>query len=138
MSEQILVPIDGSPQAETALRFALDRHPDAAITVLYVAQIGYDSEMGVVEYLSVLREEYDDRADDLFDSARAIAEEFDRTVRTEKRGGTPWAVIVTTAEEEFDHVILGSTGRHGASRLLLGSVAEQVVRRSPVPVTVVR
>jgi len=40
--------------------------------------------------------------------------------------------------EPFDHVVLASQGRTGLSRVLLGSVAEGVVRRSEVPVTVVR
>jgi nucleotide-binding universal stress UspA family protein len=48
-------------------------------------------------------------------------------------------VIVTYADEnDVDHVVLGSHGRKGLTRVLLGSVAEAVVRRSPVPVTVVR
>ncbi|TKX52117.1 universal stress protein, partial [Halorubrum sp. SS7] len=38
----------------------------------------------------------------------------------------------------FDHVVLASQGRTGISRVLLGSVAEGVVRRAEVPVTVVR
>ncbi|MFC6772326.1 universal stress protein, partial [Halorubrum pallidum] len=38
----------------------------------------------------------------------------------------------------FDHVVLASQGRTGLSRVLLGSVAEGVVRRAEMPVTVVR
>ena len=53
-------------------------------------------------------------------------------------GGKPTRVIVDYAEDEFiDHVVMGSHGRQGVSRLL-GSVAKTVVRRSPVPVTVTR
>ncbi|MUW15591.1 universal stress protein, partial [Halorubrum sp. CBA1125] len=40
--------------------------------------------------------------------------------------------------DPFDHVVLGSRGRTGLSRIVLGSVAEGVVRRAEVPVTVVR
>ena len=139
MTDTILVPIDGSTEAEAALRFALEQYPDATVTVLHVVQTGYDTEMGLVEYLATEREEYENRADDLLDCARQIGDRYGRSVRTEKRAGRPWSVIVATADEgSYDHVILGSTGRHGASRLLLGSVAERVIRRSPVPVTVVR
>jgi nucleotide-binding universal stress UspA family protein len=42
------------------------------------------------------------------------------------------------AEHDIDHIVVGSHGRTGASRILLGSVAETVARRSPVPVTIVR
>ncbi|MFW6265865.1 MAG: universal stress protein, partial [Halanaeroarchaeum sp.] len=41
-------------------------------------------------------------------------------------------------ETDVDHVVIGSHGRSGVGRILLGSVAERVVRRSPTPVTVVR
>ncbi len=57
--------------------------------------------------------------------------ESDTTVRTVHEVGHPARTVV-------NHVVVGSHGREGVSRLLLGSVAEKIVRRSPVPVTVVR
>jgi len=41
-------------------------------------------------------------------------------------------------EGAFDHVVVGSHGRTGVSRIILGSTAENVIRRSPVPVTIAR
>jgi nucleotide-binding universal stress UspA family protein len=53
--------------------------------------------------------------------------------------GRPSRAIVEYAEEhDIDHIVMGSHGRSGVTRILLGSVAETVVRRSPVPVTIVR
>ena len=53
--------------------------------------------------------------------------------------GKPAREIVSYAEKgDVDHIVMGSRGRSGLSRLLLGSVAETVVRRAPTPVTVVR
>lgn len=53
--------------------------------------------------------------------------------------GEPWHAIVTYAEEsECDLVVIGTHGRAGLSRWLLGSVAEKVVRTSHVPVLTVR
>jgi len=70
------------------------------------------------------------------DAARELA---DRPVDTRIEVGSPARVIVDVAEEgPFDHVVIGSHGREGVSRILLGSVAEGVARRSPVPVTVAR
>ena len=46
--------------------------------------------------------------------------------------------VDAAGEAAYDHVVLGSHGREGVSRIVLGSVAEHVVRMSPVPVTVVR
>ena len=46
--------------------------------------------------------------------------------------------IIPDRAAEHDAVYIGGHGRTGAARILLGSVAESVVRRSPVPVTVVK
>ncbi len=58
---------------------------------------------------------------------------------TTRKIGHPARTIVPYAEEhDADHVVVGSHGREGLSRPLLGSVAETVVRRSPVSVTIAR
>ena len=63
----------------------------------------------------------------------------DCDVETAIEVGRPAATIVEEARErDVDHIVVGSHGRTGASRILLGSVAETVARRSPVPVTIVR
>jgi nucleotide-binding universal stress UspA family protein len=55
------------------------------------------------------------------------------------RGGSPIANILQYAEEKkVDLIVMGTHGRHGFSHLLLGSVAEHVVRRAPCPVLTVR
>jgi nucleotide-binding universal stress UspA family protein len=75
----------------------------------------------------------------VLDEAEARAEEHGVPVHRETIVGVPSRAIVEWAEEnEVDGVVIGSHGREGVSRVLLGSVAETVVRRSPVPVTVVR
>jgi nucleotide-binding universal stress UspA family protein len=57
---------------------------------------------------------------------------------TAEVGGPANAIVECAEEESVDHIVTGSHGRSGVTRILLGSVAETVVRRSPVPVTVVR
>jgi nucleotide-binding universal stress UspA family protein len=52
--------------------------------------------------------------------------------------GVPATEIVRLARDGFDLVVLGTHGRTGFQHALLGSVAERVVRRSPVPVLTVR
>lgn len=62
-----------------------------------------------------------------------------RAVRTVFRHGDPAAAILDTARELAPlMVVMGTHGRRGLNRWLLGSVAEQVVRASPVPVVTVR
>lgn len=70
---------------------------------------------------------------------RDRAEKHGVTLTTETGSGRPERAIVAYAEDHLvDEIVIGSHGRTGGSRILLGSVAEQVVRRSPIPVTVVR
>jgi nucleotide-binding universal stress UspA family protein len=60
-------------------------------------------------------------------------------VRTVIADGPPAAEIARLAESgDFDLVVTGTHGRHGVGRLLLGSVAERVVRDAPCPVLVAR
>jgi nucleotide-binding universal stress UspA family protein len=59
-------------------------------------------------------------------------------VRTLLKMGSPWEEIVQRAKEpDIGMILMGTHGRHGLPRALLGSVAEKVVRLSPVPVLTV-
>ncbi len=73
-------------------------------------------------------------------AARALALAADGVVaRTVVRVGRPWDEIVRlAAEEHADMIVMGTQGRTGLDRLLLGSVAERVIRRAPCPVLTVR
>jgi len=138
MPAQVLVPFDGSPQAESALSFAVSEWPDATVTLLYVVDpvtASFSDRAlpgGSEEWFERARE----TARDHFAEAR---DRVDRDVDTRIEVGGPARVVVDVAADgPFDHIVLGSHGREGVSRVLLGSVAETVVRRSSVPVTVVR
>jgi nucleotide-binding universal stress UspA family protein len=140
--EHVLVAYDGTPQSEAALTFACDRHADARITVLYAIDpvaAGYSAEVSLP---STAEEWYDSasaRAKSLLSTAETTAADHGVTVETVTEVGRPAAAVVAfTREHGVDHVVIGSHGRTGVSRILLGSVAETVMRNSPVPVTVVR
>jgi nucleotide-binding universal stress UspA family protein len=61
------------------------------------------------------------------------------TVVTEIVEGNPYKEILEyVAEHDIDMIIMGTHGRSGLDRVVMGSVAERVVRRSPVPVLTVR
>lgn len=140
MSVSILVPMDGSPLSKRALEHALSMHPEAEITVLYV--IDYIEESYSARALigsEKLRERAREHARSLFEDARALADEHDATIRTETAEGDPSREICAyAADHGVDQIVVGSHGRSPMSRILLGSVAESVARRAPVPVTVVR
>jgi universal stress protein A len=63
-----------------------------------------------------------------------------RAVTTQVAAGVPWQTLVEAleADRSYDLVVIGTHGRSGLGRLLLGSVAENVVRHAPCPVLVVR
>lgn len=144
MSFHVLVPVDSSERSTEALEFAFSEHPDARITVLHVVDpsnlytaTGVDAG-GMMNYEQV-KESQETQTDAILEDARKQAKEHGIEVETVDVVGSVSGSIVDYAEEEgVDHVVIGSHGRTGASRILLGSVAETVARRSPVPVTIVR
>ncbi|ELY92046.1 universal stress protein [Natrinema altunense] len=148
MSRHLLVPVDGSPLSNRALAFAFEEFDDVAIVALHVldpTDPGYSSPTDVSVKTEPPRgsDEWHERAAEeeerIFDDARELASDYGGEFDTETAVGAPAREIVDYAEEnEIDHIVMGSHGRTGPTRLLLGSVAETVVRRSPVSVTVVR
>jgi nucleotide-binding universal stress UspA family protein len=126
----VLLAYDGSDPAVDALALALDQFDLTRLTALYVL----DPDDDATDHETVARE----RAAELLPAVeRRAGGAVD--VETVHRVGDPAREIVAYAEaNDVDHVVLGSHGREGMDRLLVGSVAESVVRSSPVPVTVAR
>lgn len=149
MTDHVLVPFDGSPQSEKALEHALGL-PDISLTLLTVInpfdvdpeRFGLQSPTGVAGLPGYSPEWYDqvrETAYERLEEACERATESGIDCSTEVRMGSPARQIVACATEyDVDGVVIGSHGRSLVSRVLLGSVAEKVVRRSPAPVTVVR
>ncbi|MFD1598912.1 universal stress protein [Halobellus rarus] len=140
MPKHVLVPVDGSPQSLHAVGFVSTEWDDVAVTLLHVinpVQAGYRAGVlpsGSEEWYQEAKAE----SEEILEEARARLE-TDGDVETAIEVGRPAATIVEAARErDVDHVVVGSHGRRGVSRLVLGSVAEHVARRSPVPVTIVR
>lgn len=142
MDDRILVPFDGSPLSRRALDRAVTAHQDATITVLYVIDpvyVVYEAESRGLPEAETWHDRMEAQADELCTEAEALAEKSNCTISTEVVTGKPAREILAFAEaNDIDHIIMGSHGRSGVSRLVLGSVAETVMRQSPVPVTIVR
>lgn len=144
MATDVLVPVDGSSRSAAALEYALAEFPDADVTALTVVDpvaAGYTGSAGldVTGAAPEWSDQAHEHAEQVLERASETAAERGRTVDTVQVADRPARGIVDHAEEhDVDHVVVGSHGRTGVSRILLGSVAETVVRRAPCTVTVVR
>jgi nucleotide-binding universal stress UspA family protein len=141
---RILAPVDFSGASEAALRWAIDlaARTGAELHVLHVVPGSVADGEEVVEDLSEedrafyrrLWEEADEELTALLD--RVSTGEV-RAKRVLSRG-VPARVALDYAEkEEADLLVMGTHGRSGLRRLFLGSVAEEVLRRTRVPVLIV-
>ena len=109
------------------------------LSVIDPTDVGYGSIEAAPSTFEHLQKSAEERTQKVLDEAEARAAEHDVTVTAETVIGMPSRAIVEWAENnDIDGIVIGSHGRKGVTRVLLGSVAESVVRRSPVPVTVVR
>ncbi|MFC7213134.1 universal stress protein [Saliphagus sp. GCM10025334] len=134
----ILVAYDGSDPAQEAVEHAVRKHDDEEIILLRIVELA-DGFTGAGYNLLKEQFEADEEAPEVSEELRLLLDEEDVEFRIETAVGDPAREIVEFAEDNaVDHIIVGSHGRQGVSRVLLGSVAEKVVRRAPMPVTVVR
>jgi len=142
MDEHILVPFDGSPLAERALERAITMHPEARVTVLHVIDpigVVYEAESKGLAAAREWEGRMEARGEETCAAAAALAADHGCDIETAVETGSPAREILDFVDtHDVDHVIMGSHGRSGVPRLVLGSVAEQVMRQSPVPVTIVR
>jgi nucleotide-binding universal stress UspA family protein len=143
MEKKVLVPLDDSEGAEEAFELTLEEFSDAHVTLLHVADPKSSDSIqvteGTIPFDEETREEIIEESTRFLDDYAQKADKEGVEVTKEYRIGEPSEEIVGYAEDEdIDHIVMGSHGRSGFKRVLLGSVAESVARRSPVPVTVVR
>lgn len=148
MYKKILLPTDGSQNAEMAAEhaFILGSRSGAEITVLNVVETPRFTGIRPVdknELVNRLKEEGQksfDRIKDMLMQRKSEDKcEKDINLNFEFKEGPPADVIMKTIEEEdIDLVVMGTSGKRGMNRFLLGSVAENTMRSAKVPVLVVR
>lgn len=145
MYQRILVPIDGSATAERALEEAIKLAAGKAqLRLIYVIEEGYplDAEgYAFIDY-ATLQEAFRQTGE------RALAQAAEKVRRSGMKAETALldvpgkrtaSVIDGDAQSwKADLIAIGTHGRSGVGRLLLGSVAEEVVRGASVPVLLVR
>ena len=142
MVDTVLVAMDDSPLSREALAFALETFPDARITVVHVAHPDLDMLADDIEEifgasLDELDGVGDETAASVFDTVREVAGDRDVEV-TFLTGEAERRIVAYANDGAFDHIVLGTHGRSGISRALIGSVAEAVTRKTDVPTTLVK
>ncbi len=145
MYKKILVPVDGSETCQLGLQHAilLAKDQKAALRLLHVVHNYWvaDGLQGLVrsdELLKDLRERGQTILNDAASSARKEGVEAE-TISIETLIGPVGAAIAEYAEQwPADLIVIGTHGRRGIRRLLMGTDAEYVVRTTLVPVLLVR
>jgi nucleotide-binding universal stress UspA family protein len=141
--KRILFPTDFSPGTEPAARWveALRRAFGAEVVILHVLDLSLAGVAGMPTEMAAMP-----AVGELLERARAeTAEEMARVqqrfpeARTMVREGSPRPMILQVAADVgADLIVMGTRGRSGLAHVLFGSVAEHVVRHSPIPVLTVR
>jgi nucleotide-binding universal stress UspA family protein len=142
---RILVPVDFSPTSESAIDYAreLAARFDAEIELLHVVEDPIvsgawepdASYLTIPELLDRFVEEGERRLGDIKNRLRNGGITVDTRVVT----GAPARGILHTAQEDgCDLIVMGTHGRTGLSHMLMGSVAERVIRTAVCPVLTVR
>jgi nucleotide-binding universal stress UspA family protein len=138
MYDRILLPTDGSEGTNRAVRQAIDLAAEtgAELHVLFVVEdMPYAPEMMDEQVEMRLREIGQEAVEDI----RERADEAGVDVESVVEDGTPHQTILNYADsEDIDLIVMGTHGRSGLDRYLLGSVTERIVRSSEVPVLTVR
>lgn len=136
--ERILVPADGSDRARVAADHGITvaAATDAALHVVHVVDLAAISgQFGSPEIIDALEESGRNAVDDVIHRADEAAL---RSVEASVLSGRPAPAILDYIDErDIDLVVMGTHGRTGLDRYLLGSVTEKIVRLADVPVLTV-
>jgi len=144
--KKILVPIDGSPASNLglneAIKLAKDQGAKLRLFHLVDEYVAVSSTDGTILYAGDLLEALRQGGKKIIEKAEALARRNGLTpesVMLESFGGRAADFIVQQANKwGADLIVLGTHGRRGVKRLVMGSDAEQVVRTTRVPVLLVR
>ena len=145
MYRRILVPLDGSATAERGLQeaIALAAVHKARLHLLHVMEnIVVMGDIAAVVSIDEMRESLREQGEKVLakalEAARAAGVEAEVQLREILEGRAAPAIVAEARGAGCDLIVMGTHGRRGFSRLLLGSDAELVLRTSPVPVMLVR
>jgi nucleotide-binding universal stress UspA family protein len=137
--KRIMIPTDGSEYTKNAIEkgLSLAKLCEAEVTAIYVVDqtsfINFPMDSTIVNVYSLLEKE----GKEALEFVKKKGDAMGVNVTTVMEEGSTVRKIVE-ASKDFDVIVMGTLGRTGMSKLLLGSVAERVLRHANCPVLVVR
>ncbi|MCS7200095.1 MAG: universal stress protein [Thermodesulfobacteriaceae bacterium] len=137
--KKILVPVDFSEVAPLVAKWAKDfaKKLEAKIYLIYILE-----DLTGLESIYIDQQILINLEKELLEGAKKSMEEFVKSNFSDfedleiiiKSGDVVEKIIETATEKEVDLIVMGTHGRKGLDRILFGSVAEGVVKNSPIPV----
>lgn len=139
MYDEILIPTDGSDAAEAAIEQAVGQAAgfDARLHVVFVVELAATAPLQITldQVVEAIEKEGEAIVERIAETASKSGVEV---VTSVEHGVADEAIVDYVGDHDIDLVVMGTHGRRGLGRQLLGSVTERVVRTSPVPVLTVR
>lgn len=139
MYDDILLPTDGSAGMQKVIEHAasLAEKHDSKLHALYAVNTDSLTDIGVESSWDSINQALEQEGKGALNEVETLANHV--SVETNLTEGPPAKEITGYAERsDCDVIVMGTHGRSGVNRLLLGSVAERVVRSSTVPVLTIR
>jgi len=144
MYDRILIPVDGSSMSINAAEegIKLAGIMGSSVSFLYIIDLSIlsipDAETGIAN-AEVIRKGFRDQGETIMGRLKAGAENKGISAGTMMREGDVHEEILSAAREvKADLIVMGTHGRRGLNRLILGSVAESVARRAGCAVLLIR
>jgi nucleotide-binding universal stress UspA family protein len=148
MFKRILVAVDGSPASNAGLRSAVSLAADqrASLVVVHVVDltlpVGPESAFYVPSYIDAYEAALVKGGGKLLDKAvaqaRALGVRVEAVLARSRASTVARAVLVEARRAKVDVIVLGTHGRRGLRRVVMGSDAEEILRQASVPVLLVR
>ena len=144
---KILVPTDGSKQAEAAGEYAIANSDisGADIIVLYVIDTDYLKALPQQDLRESLEKQLMKEGKDAIEAFKQKIEDAQcqgycknvNLIPLVKEGKPADVILKTIDEEGVDQIIMGKSGKHGIEKFIIGSTTDRVVRGAKVPVSVI-
>lgn len=143
MYKKILLPTDGSEHAARAAEHALwiAHQSNAKLTIISVIESTFIVGLPSADVTDEIRDMLKTEAQKHLNKIQKLAEQKGYTVDMElvvKEGSPASAILKYSEEENIDLIIMGTSGKSGIDRLLMGSVAQNITKSSKCPVLIVQ